>query len=371
MRDCGVHRRRASRGASGSHRAPHGRCDRAARPRRPRRLGRHGGRRRAGAPPALDRRPDARGAPAHARPLGPLRPHLQRRDLQSRRAARRARALGRGAALARPLRHRGAARGHRGVGRARRASARCVGMFAFALWDRRERTLVLARDRLGEKPLYYGWAGSTLRVRLGACRRSPRIPIGRARSTATRSACSCASTTCRPRTRSTRASAKSSPAPISCFEAGAREGTSETYWDAGAVASAGAATPFTGSAEEAVEQTEALIRQSLQGQMMADVPLGAFLSGGIDSSTVVALMQAMSSAPGAHLLHRLQRGGLRRGAARQGGRAPPRHRPHRALRDHERGDGGGAAAALALQRAVRRRRRRSRPSSSPSWHAAT
>ncbi len=166
-------------------------------------------------------------------------------------------------------------------------------MFAFALWDKRERTLVLARDRLGEKPLYYGWAGRTFmfgselsaltahpdwngeidRQALGLLVRLNYIPAPHAIYKGIR---------------------KVTPGTYFVLQAGAREGRSETYWDAGAVAAEGAANPFTGSAEEAVERTDALVRQSLQDQMMADVPLGAFLSGGIDSSTVVALMQAMS-----------------------------------------------------------------------------
>ena len=178
----------------------------------------------------------------------------------------------------------------------RRALERSVGMFAFALWDKRERALVLARDRLGEKPLYYGWAGPTFvfgselsalaahpdwseeidRDALGLLVRLNYIPAPHAIYKGIR---------------------KVVPGTYFVLEAGAREGKSETYWDAGAVAADGARSPFTGSAEEAVERTDALIRQSLQGQMMADVPLGAFLSGGIDSSTVVALMQAMSSRP--------------------------------------------------------------------------
>jgi asparagine synthase (glutamine-hydrolysing) len=178
----------------------------------------------------------------------------------------------------------------------RPALERAVGMFAFALWDRRERTLVLARDRLGEKPLYYGWAGRNFlfgselsalaahpawegqvdRDALGQLVRLNYIPAPLSIY---------------------KGIGKVMPGTYQVLRAGARDTRTETYWDAGAVVAQGARAPFAGSAEEAVERTEALIRQSLQGQMMADVPLGAFLSGGIDSSTVVALMQATSRRP--------------------------------------------------------------------------
>ncbi len=178
----------------------------------------------------------------------------------------------------------------------RKTLERAVGMFAFALWDKRERTLVLARDRIGEKPLYYGWAGPTFvfgselsalaahpdwngaidRDALGLLLRLNYIPAPHSIYKGVR---------------------KVMPGTYFVLQAGARDGKSETYWDASGVAAEGARNPFTGSAEEAVERTDALLRQSLKGQMMADVPLGAFLSGGIDSSTVVALMQAMSERP--------------------------------------------------------------------------
>ena len=177
-----------------------------------------------------------------------------------------------------------------------RALDKCAGMFAFGLWDRHTRTLILARDRLGEKPLYYGWAGRSFlfgselaalqahpdwegeidRGALALLLRHNHVPaphsiykgIGKVR-----------------------------PGTYLVLEAGAREVKTHTYWDAAAVAAEGERKPFSGTPDEAVERTDALMCQSLKGQMAADVPLGAFLSGGIDSSTVVALMQALSARP--------------------------------------------------------------------------
>lgn len=177
-----------------------------------------------------------------------------------------------------------------------RALQSAVGMFALALWDRRDRTLVLARDRLGEKPLYYGQVGKSFvfASELKAFRAHPgwRPEIDRdAVALLMRH--------------------NYVPAPYSiykgCFKLrpghflvladGAREPRIETYWSAREASEHARAQPFDGSADESVTMLERLLGQSVQGQMMADVPLGAFLSGGIDSSTVVALMQSISSRP--------------------------------------------------------------------------
>jgi len=177
-----------------------------------------------------------------------------------------------------------------------RTLQRSVGMFAFALWDRRERTLVLARDRVGEKPLYYGWAGPTFLFgsELSALKAHPdwegEIDRG--------ALCLLLRLNYVPTPHAIYKGIRKLPAgAYFVLEAGQRDGRIETYWDAQEVAARGARKPFTGTPEEAVERTDALIRQSLKGQMLADVPLGAFLSGGIDSSAVVALMQAMSPRP--------------------------------------------------------------------------
>jgi asparagine synthase (glutamine-hydrolysing) len=171
-----------------------------------------------------------------------------------------------------------------------------VGMFAFGLWDRSERTLILARDRMGEKPLYYGSAGRTFlfgselsalkahpsfdgaidRGALSLLLRHNYIPAPYAIYKGIR---------------------KLPPGTYLVLKAGDKSGRIETYWDVSKVAAQGARYPFSGTPAEAVEHTDALIRQSLKGQMMADVPLGAFLSGGIDSSTVAALMQTLSPLP--------------------------------------------------------------------------
>lgn len=173
-----------------------------------------------------------------------------------------------------------------------------VGMFAFALWDHKNDTLTLVRDRMGEKPLYYGMSGGAF-VFASELKAFTRFPgwsgeINRDALTQLLRFCYI-------------------PAPHSIYRGVFKliPGTflkltrnqlatlpSPThYWSPVATAEAAAANPFPGSEEEAIEQLESLLKQSIAGQQVADVPLGAFLSGGIDSSIVVALMQAQSSRP--------------------------------------------------------------------------
>jgi len=175
----------------------------------------------------------------------------------------------------------------------RRALERSVGMFAFALWDRAERTLILARDRLGEKPLYYGTAGRTFLFgsELSALKAHPDWSGDIDRD----ALCLLLRLNYIPAPHAIyKGIRKLPPGSYLVVKAGETCGRIETYWDAREVAAQGIRNPFSGGPDEAAERTDALIRQSLQGQMMADVPLGAFLSGGIDSSTVVALMQTLS-----------------------------------------------------------------------------
>jgi asparagine synthase (glutamine-hydrolysing) len=172
----------------------------------------------------------------------------------------------------------------------------CIGMFAFALWDRRERKLVLARDRLGEKPLYYGRIGrsfafaSELKAFRGHPSWNPEVD---------RNAVALLMRyNCVPAPYSIYKNVfKLRPGHLLVLADGEREPSVEAYWSPRDAADRAAADPFKGSRDEAVTELEALLRQSIKGQMISDVPLGAFLSGGIDSSTVVALMQAMSAQP--------------------------------------------------------------------------
>lgn len=178
----------------------------------------------------------------------------------------------------------------------KKALERCVGMFAFALWDRKNRRLTLARDRMGEKPLYYGWIGSSFAFasELKALRMHPAWSGHIDRSSLAlmmRHSYIPAPYTI------FQGIHKVKPGQILVLEEGAQEPHVENYWSAYAVAERGHAAPFDGTREEAVDKLDALLRQSLSGQMLADVPLGAFLSGGIDSSTIVALMQSMSAQP--------------------------------------------------------------------------
>jgi asparagine synthase (glutamine-hydrolysing) len=177
------------------------------------------------------------------------------------------------------------------------AVCRMNGMFAFALWDRHERILYLGRDRLGEKPLYYGWIGKTFLFgsELKALRCHPDF-TGRINRHAL---ALFMRHNCIPAPHSIyEGISKLEPAtilPVSAEIAGAAGPIS--YWSVKQAVESGLAHPFLGSEEEAVEELEDLLRDAVKIRMLADVPLGAFLSGGVDSSTIVALMQAQSERP--------------------------------------------------------------------------
>ncbi len=176
------------------------------------------------------------------------------------------------------------------------ALGRAVGMFAFAVWDAADRSLVLARDRVGEKPLYYGVTGDALVFgsELKALRAAPgwRAEVDRdALDDFMRHGCVHA-----PRS-IYRDARKLPPGAWLRVPLGrAREALSlapERYWSLEDVAARAKTAPAR--EEDAVDELERLLRRAVAGQVVADVPVGAFLSGGIDSSTVVALMQAAST----------------------------------------------------------------------------
>ncbi len=175
------------------------------------------------------------------------------------------------------------------------AVQRFVGMFAFALWDRQERTLSLVRDRLGIKPLYYGFAGQSVVFgsELKALRAHPDFDADIDREALTLFF----RHNYIPAPFSIHRGAKKLPAGHILTLAPGREPALSAYWSAQEVYAKGAARPFEGAEAEALDRLEALIKDAVGLRMLADVPLGAFLSGGIDSSLVVALMQAQSSRP--------------------------------------------------------------------------
>lgn len=172
---------------------------------------------------------------------------------------------------------------------------RMVGMFAIALWDRQDRSLTLIRDRAGEKPLYYGQVNGVLLFgsELKALRAHPafRAEIDRgAVALYMRHNYIPAPYTIYQGVR------KLMPGTLLRIEADGRE-TAQTYWSLPQVIGARPGAGLDLSPEAAVDRLESVLSQAVADQMVADVPLGAFLSGGIDSSTVVALMQAQSSTP--------------------------------------------------------------------------
>jgi asparagine synthase (glutamine-hydrolysing) len=177
------------------------------------------------------------------------------------------------------------------------AVRRTVGMFAFALWDRQSRALTLGRDRLGEKPLYYGLQGGVLLFgsELKSLQAHPNY-----RATIDRGALALLLRLGYvPAPWSIHDGIRKLPAGTLLRLARPADADAEpvAYWSARQAAVDGARDPLALDDTEAVDTLDRLLRESIAGQRMADVPLGAFLSGGIDSSTTVALMQAQSGTP--------------------------------------------------------------------------
>ncbi len=177
---------------------------------------------------------------------------------------------------------------------------RCVGMFAFAVWDKQDCTLTLGRDRLGEKPLYYGWQGSGQEAcflfgsELASLKAHPAFVANINRDAL--ALYMRHSTIAAPHS-IYQGINKLPPGCLLSVTLSQREPALTRYWSLPQVAEQGVAAPFTGNDAEAVDALEESLKDAVAKQMLADVPLGAFLSGGIDSSTVVALMQAQSSRP--------------------------------------------------------------------------
>jgi asparagine synthase (glutamine-hydrolysing) len=172
---------------------------------------------------------------------------------------------------------------------------RLIGMFAIALWDRRERVLYLIRDRLGIKPLY--WANFDDRILFGSELKALRADRSWTPALDRDSLAAYLRFGYVPAPRTIyRGVRKLPPGTIlTVRERGTPKITS--FWSLAEVARAGQSTRLDVSEEEATQRLDALLRDAIGRRMVADVPLGAFLSGGIDSSIVVALMQAQSPRP--------------------------------------------------------------------------
>lgn len=179
--------------------------------------------------------------------------------------------------------------------------SKLIGMFAFALYDRVTHKLTLSRDRMGEKPLYWGWCDDlfVFASELKAIKAHPnfRPLINRDSLTLL-------------------LRHGYIPAPHSIYQGinkllpghlveipfvvdlqTSRSVQSSAYWSVKDVVEKGISNPFSGSLDEAVNVLEASLKESVSSQLISDVPIGAFLSGGVDSSTIVALMQEISPKP--------------------------------------------------------------------------
>ncbi|MGY2313642.1 asparagine synthase (glutamine-hydrolyzing) [Pseudomonas sp. SDO5522_S412] len=184
---------------------------------------------------------------------------------------------------------------HWGIGKTLRAT---VGMFAIALWDTQERQLILARDRLGEKPLYWGWHNDVLLFgsELKALKVHPAFSANIDRGAL-----------------ALYLRHNYVPAPYSIYQGiekllpghyvaislGQKRASVNltSYWSFNAVVEAGLENPLQADTKTVIDTLENQLDESVSMQMLADVPLGAFLSGGVDSSLVVSLMQKLSPRP--------------------------------------------------------------------------
>jgi len=184
----------------------------------------------------------------------------------------------------------------------KKALKKFVGMFAFALWDKAQQVLYLVRDRVGVKPLYYGSIGGSFvfASELRAFKCFPEFPA-----------------TIDRRSVAIYLRFGYIPAPYSIYEnlfklspahvltitrdqldqSETHPLSSEPYWSATDLYSHGSRNPLDCSESEATDELEKLLRHSVGLELISDVPLGAFLSGGVDSSIIVSLMQTMTSRP--------------------------------------------------------------------------
>jgi asparagine synthase (glutamine-hydrolysing) len=187
-----------------------------------------------------------------------------------------------------------------------------VGMFAIALWDRQDRVLTLARDRFGEKPLYYGWAGQgeAAAFVFGSELKALRAYPGFANPVCREALAQYMRFMYVPAPRSiyegiyklepgcllTVRGVPPAAAPAQPLRSGSTWGSVavQRWWSLACVVEAGARNPMTDE-KEAIGALEAQLQEAVRLQSLADVPLGAFLSGGVDSSAIVALMQQQST----------------------------------------------------------------------------
>lgn len=180
------------------------------------------------------------------------------------------------------------------------ALQKCVGMFAIAVWDKQKQSLSLARDRFGEKPVYYSWQNGSFSFasELKALRQLPAFDarVDRdALSLLLHDGYISAPYTIYKDV------FKLLPGHVLCITqpdvAAQRLPASRPYWTLESAVARGIETPFSGSVQDAVSELSGRLSQAVKGQMLSDVPLGAFLSGGVDSSLIVSLMQSQSMSP--------------------------------------------------------------------------